>query len=90
MGPDAGESRVWIHKAFATVPAQFGREQALRISSMSISSVPPSAPAKPPEPVEVKAPDVKPDTNSDAAAAYQPPAQAPLPPGQGTRIDQIA
>jgi hypothetical protein len=60
------------------------------MSISSISSAPPSALAKPPEPIETKAPDVKPDTNSDAAAAYQPPAQAPLPPGQGTRIDQIA
>jgi hypothetical protein len=58
------------------------------MSVSSVSSVPPSTPAKPPEPVEVKAPDVKPDTTTDAA--YQPPAQAPLPPGQGTRIDQIA
>ena len=60
------------------------------MSISSVSSVPPPTPAKPPQPVEVKAPDVKPDTNTDAAAAYQPPAQAPLPPGQGTRIDQIA
>ena len=28
------------------------------------------------------------DTNNDAGAA-QPPARAPLPPGQGTRIDQL-
>ena len=60
------------------------------MSISSISSVPPSAPAKPPELIETKAPDVKPDTDADATAAYQLPAQAPLPPGQGTRIDQIA
>jgi hypothetical protein len=61
------------------------------MSISSISSSPPSAPVKPPEPIEAKAPDAKPDTNADsAAAAYQPPAPSPLPPGQGTRIDQIA
>jgi hypothetical protein len=56
------------------------------MSISSISSVSTPAPVKPPEAVEAKAP----DTNSDATAAYQPPAQAPLPPGQGTRIDQLA
>ena len=62
------------------------------MSISSVSIVPPSVPAKPPEPIEAKAPDVKAnaDTSTDAATAYQPPAQAPLPPGQGTRIDQIA
>jgi hypothetical protein len=44
---------------------------------------------KPPEPVEAKAPEVKPDSDTDSAPAYQPPAQSPLPPGQGTRIDQL-
>ncbi len=60
------------------------------MSISSISSVPPSAPVKPPEPIEAKASETKPDTNTDSAAAYQPPAPSPLPPGQGTRIDQIA
>lgn len=59
------------------------------MSVSSISSVPPSPPVKPPEPVEAKAPEVKPDSGTDSAPAYQPPAQSPLPPGQGTRIDQL-
>jgi len=32
---------------------------------------------------------VKSDTN-DAANAYTPPSPPPLPPGQGTRVDQLA
>jgi hypothetical protein len=59
------------------------------MSVSSISSVPPSTPVKPPEPVEAKAPEVKPDTSTDSTPAYQPPAPSPLPPGQGTRIDQL-
>jgi hypothetical protein len=41
-----------------------------------------------PEASEAKAPDVKADANS-AASAPQPVVLAPLPPGQGTRIDQL-
>src|SRR5690348_15090989 len=54
--------------------------------AMSVSSV-----ASPPA-VVMPNYDSKPqDSDSrDAAAAYQPPPPAPLPPGQGTRIDQIA
>lgn len=59
------------------------------MSISSVSSVPPSTPVKPPEPVEAKPPEATPDTNTDSAAAYQPPAPSPLPPGQGTRIDQL-
>jgi hypothetical protein len=55
------------------------------MSVSSISTTPPPAPVKPPEPVQAKAPDV----TTDSTATYQPPAQSPLPPGQGTRIDQI-
>jgi hypothetical protein len=66
------------------------KEPRISIMSVSsISSVPPSPPVKPPEPVEAKAPEVKPDSDTDSAPAYQPPAQSPLPPGQGTRIDQL-
>jgi hypothetical protein len=60
------------------------------MSVSSISSVPPSPPVKPPEPVQVKAPEVKSaDSTTDSTPAYQPPAQSPLPPGQGTRINQL-
>jgi hypothetical protein len=58
----------------------------------SISSVPPSPPISPPDASAPKAPDVQANSAADnaRAAASQPPAQAPLPPGQGTRIDQLA
>jgi hypothetical protein len=54
---------------------------------MSISSVAASPPVHMLQSSEPKAPDVK--TGNDANNAVQPPAPAPLPPGQGTRIDQI-
>ncbi len=50
----------------------------------------------PPQPVSLQTPPVKNDGDGDAADAanaadaYQPPPPAPLPPGQGTRIDQLA
>lgn len=58
---------------------------------MSISSVAASPPVKAPEASESKAPVVKPDNDADEAraAASQPPVLAALPPGQGTRIDQL-
>jgi hypothetical protein len=62
------------------------------MSVSSISSVPPSAPVKPPAPIEAsepKGPDVKVDGDGDDASASQP-VQAPLPPGQGIRVNQIA
>ena len=60
---------------------------------MSISSVTASTPASAPDASAPKAPDVKADNNGAdeaRAAASQPPVLAALPPGQGTRIDQIA
>ena len=56
---------------------------------MSISSVTSSPPIKTPEASEAKAPDVKPDAGTADASAPQPTVLAPLPPGQGTRIDQL-
>jgi hypothetical protein len=56
---------------------------------MSISSVPPSLVVKAPEPVQWKAPEPKTDNNADTRDV-PPPVQAALPPGQGTRIDQLA
>jgi hypothetical protein len=51
----------------------------------SISSIPPFSP----EPIEPKAPDPKIDVSAEDTSAPQPPVLAPLPPGQGTRIDQL-
>jgi hypothetical protein len=54
---------------------------------MSISAVAPFAPIQPPE--ASTAPDPSNDNDADDAGAAQPVAAAPLPPGQGTRIDQL-
>jgi hypothetical protein len=58
---------------------------------MSISSISASVPAPVtyPDPSATKAPDVKADGDANDAATTQPPAQAPLPPGQGTRVNQL-
>ena len=53
---------------------------------MDVSSISPPAPVAPvdssgPKPVQASA---------DNSNAYQPPPKAPLPPGQGTRVDQLA
>jgi hypothetical protein len=56
---------------------------------MSVSAVTSSPPVKMPEASEVKAPDVKPEAVTADAGAHQPVVLAPLPPGQGTRIDQL-
>ena len=56
---------------------------------MSISSVTAPPPVQPIQTSEPKAPDVKPDGDANDAGAPQPTVLAPLPPGQGTRIDQL-
>jgi hypothetical protein len=56
---------------------------------MNVSSIPPSAPVTPPDISTPKAPDVQADGDANDAGAAQPPAQAPLPPGQGTRVNQL-
>jgi len=54
---------------------------------MSISSIPASAPVKP-EPAEPKPPEAKAEVGVSRTA--QPTLLAALPPGQGTRVDQLA
>lgn len=56
---------------------------------MSIASVGVSAPVPSPAPTAING---KPQTTADDARdrAEQPPPRAPLPPGQGTRIDILA
>jgi hypothetical protein len=58
---------------------------------MSISSIPASPPVTPPYTTTTtpKAPDVQADKNANDANAAQPPVQAALPPGQGTRVNQL-
>jgi len=57
---------------------------------MSISSVSPSAaPMAPIAPADTGSkPQVEATSTSDNGG-YQPPPKAPLPPGQGTRVDQL-
>jgi len=59
---------------------------------MNVSSIPASpttTPVSNPDTSATKAPDVKPDGSPSDAGAAQPPVQAPLPPGQGTRVNQL-
>jgi hypothetical protein len=57
---------------------------------MNISSISASTPVTPPDPVASKTPDQQTNDDANDAGATQPPVQAALPPGQGTRINQIA
>jgi hypothetical protein len=58
---------------------------------MSISSVSAPSPVQPPTTTsQTTTPPASNDNDTDDAGAAQPPVQAPLPPGQGTRIDQLA
>jgi len=41
------------------------------------------------QPAAIVSPVVTDETDSNDAGAAQPPAPAPLPPGQGTRLDQL-
>jgi hypothetical protein len=54
---------------------------------MSISAIAAPAPLRPPERIEPRPPEVK---ATDDSRASQPTVPAALPPGQGTRINQIA
>jgi hypothetical protein len=59
---------------------------------MNISSIAASMPVNPVNPPDTsasKTPDAQPDDSANDAGAAQPPVQAALPPGQGTRINQL-
>ena len=56
---------------------------------MNISSIPASVPVSLPDTSTPKAPDVQADGDANDAGAAQPPVQAPLPPGPGTRVNQL-
>jgi hypothetical protein len=89
IGPDGSSFTVWIHKALVLASSQSGPTARMFAMSISIiSSITASAPVKPPDAVASPAPDA--NTHDDAAdAAATQPTVAPLPPGQGTRIDQL-
>jgi hypothetical protein len=75
---------------FDTALVEDGHGRSKRTPIMSISSVSPS-PA--PTPVaSADTGDAKPSVAATTASDngdYQPPPKAPLPPGQGTRVDQL-
>ena len=56
---------------------------------MSVSSIPASPPVTPPASPPTPPPSAQASTDNTDAGAAQPQAPAPLPPGQGTRIDQL-
>jgi len=58
--------------------------------SMDISAVTATAPIKAPETSAPKPADVQNGAAADGTRTPQPTLVAPLPPGQGTRIDQLA
>lgn len=60
----------------------------MSISSISVST--PVTPVTPPGTSASKTPDAQTADGTNDATAAQPPVQAPLPPGQGMRIDQLA
>ena len=57
---------------------------------MDVSSVSSTPPVAPVQATVSKPQQAQDDSSSSAAAAYQPPSPPPLPPGQGTRVDQLA
>ena len=57
---------------------------------MNISAVSTPTPVKPPEASEPKTPEVRANGANDGTRLPQPTVLAALPPGQGTRIDQLA
>lgn len=56
---------------------------------MTISSVTPSSPPQSPSSTTDTKPPATKATGDANAPSWQPPAKSPLPPGQGTRIDQL-
>jgi len=89
MDRDRAQFMVRIHEALFSARSQSSTTQPGTFS-MSISSIASPPPVRIVEPTPPKAPDVKADTDADDARGVQPTVLAPLPPGQGTRVNQIA
>jgi hypothetical protein len=60
------------------------------IPPMNVSSVPSPTPVTPVQTSNPTPPPAKTDSNSVDPSTDQPTPPAPLPPGQGTRVDQLA
>jgi hypothetical protein len=56
---------------------------------MDVSSVSSATPVSPVQATASNPQKAADDGNGSATAAYQPPSPPPLPPGQGTRVDQL-
>jgi hypothetical protein len=65
------------------------RSSNIRGQIMTISSVGAPPPVSAPVIADTASPDAKNNAASGNTDTWQPPAKSPLPPGQGTRIDQI-
>src|SRR2546423_11975811 len=89
--PSGGIGAAHSH-IFRFNPPRVGRNE--KDVPMSVSAVPATVVVKAPEVPVFKAPDKTPDVQNGAAAdgtrTPQPTVLAALPPGQGTRIDQLA
>ena len=76
-----------IQKAFVIASPHWGiTRRMLFMSISSVSSASASPPVKAPEVSAAPAPPVKRDTDDTNSSQ---PVQAPLPPGQGTRVNQL-
>jgi hypothetical protein len=65
------------------------RSSNIRGQIMTISSVSAPPPVSAPVIADTASPDAKNNAASGNTDTWQPPAKSPLPPGQGTRIDQL-
>jgi len=88
IGPDASHFNDWIHDALVAL-GEDGRDES-RVPQVNISSITPSAPIAAPQASAPKTTDPTVDAFADDAGAAQPTPPPPLPPGQGTRVDQLA
>ena len=82
----------FVASKWAPIPRVAGFEIHMSVSSISSPSAPlPYNYLDNTQPAAIVAAVVTPDNSNDNsdAGAVQPPAPAPLPPGQGTRIDQL-
>jgi hypothetical protein len=91
IGADRAHFNDPVHEAFA--PLRHHGDDDGRILNVNISSAAPSVPLAAPQASALNTADKTPDPTVDASAsdagAAQPTPPPPLPPGQGTRVDQL-
>jgi hypothetical protein len=74
----------------AVFPGNVWKQGSFQMTVLSTTATPPPAPLKPPEATEAKKPEARTDGDIDITRPAPPPPPAALPPGQGTRVDQLA